>query len=97
MKKYLVALLLLAVFLVLFLPLASSNPDGLEKVAQDFGANEQKPIWNGLMTDYSVTIINNSYVSTVLAGIVGVILVFCAALILNKTLVPKKNNSVSEK
>lgn len=97
MKKYLVALLLLAVFLVLFLPLASSNPDGLEKVAQDFGANEQKPIWNGLMTDYSVTIINNSYVSTVLAGIVGVILVFCATLILNKTLVPKKNNSVSEK
>jgi len=97
MKKYLVALLLLAVFLVLFLPLASSNPDGLEKVAQDFGANEQKPIWAGLMTDYSVTIINNSYVSTVLAGIVGVILVFCAALILNKTLVPKKNNSVSEK
>ena len=97
MKKYLGALILLVVFLVLFIPLASSNPDGLEKVAQDFGANEQKPIWDGLMTDYSVKFINNSYTSTLLAGIVGTILVFCAALILNKTLIPKKNNSVCEK
>jgi cobalt/nickel transport protein len=97
MKKYLAGLLLIAVFLVLFIPLASSNPDGLEKVAENFGAKEQKPIWDGLMTDYSVTFINNSYVSTLLTGIVGVILVFCAALILNKTLVTKKNNSVGKK
>jgi hypothetical protein len=84
------------VFLVLFIPLASNNPDGLEKVAQNFGA-EQKPIWEGLMTDYSVAFLNNSYASTLLAGIAGTILVFFAALILNKTLIPKKNNSVSEK
>ena len=82
---------------MLFIPLASSNPNGLEKVVQDFGAKEQKPIWDGLMTDYSVSFINNSYASTLLAGIIGVILVFVAALILNKTLISKKNNSVSEK
>ena len=96
MKKYIVALILIVAFLAIFIPLASNNPDGLEKVAQTFGADEQKPIWDGFMTDYSLSFISNSYISTLLAGIVGTILVFFSALILSKTFLPKKKNSVSK-
>ena len=45
MKKIIVAFILIIAFLAIFIPLASINPDGLEKVVQTFGAKEQKPIW----------------------------------------------------
>ncbi len=36
MKKYVVVVGLILVFLAVFIPFASSNPDGLERVAADF-------------------------------------------------------------
>lgn len=84
MKKYLIAIVLLVAFLVVFVPLASSNPDGLEKVVQSFGGQEQKPIWAGLMSDYSISFIGNSYLETLFTGIIGVVLVLCAGLILSR-------------
>jgi ABC-type Fe3+ transport system permease subunit len=93
MKKFIVAFILIVAFLAIFIPLASINPDGLEKVAQTFGAKEQKPIWEGLMTDYSLSLISNSYISTLLSGIVGTALVFFSALILSKTFTSKKRKA----
>jgi ABC-type Fe3+ transport system permease subunit len=93
LKKFIVALILIVAFLAVFIPLASVNPDGLEKVAQTFGAKEQKPIWEGLMTNYSLSFISNSYISTLLAGIVGTTIVFFSALILSKTLPSKKRKT----
>ena len=90
MKKFIVAFILILAFLAIFIPLASINPDGLEKVVQTFGAKEQKPIWEGLMTDYSLSFISNSYISTLLSGIVGTTIVFFSALILSKTISSKK-------
>jgi ABC-type Fe3+ transport system permease subunit len=90
MKKIIVAFILIIAFLAIFIPLASINPDGLEKVVQTFGAKEQKPIWEGLMTDYSLSFISNSYISTLLTGIVGTTIVFFSALILSKTISSKK-------
>jgi hypothetical protein len=92
LKKYIAAMVLLIVFLVIFVPLASSNPDGLEKVAQNFGANEQETMWTGLITDYSIPFIHNSYVSTLLAGIFGTTMVLIFAFLLGKILVPKKQS-----
>ena len=89
MKKFIVAFILIIAFLAFFIPLASINPDGLEKVVQTFGAKEQKPIWEGLMTDYSLSFISNSYLSTLLSGIVGTAIVFFSALILSKTISSK--------
>jgi ABC-type Fe3+ transport system permease subunit len=89
-KKFIVAFILIIAFLTIFIPLASNNPDGLEKVVQTFGAKEQKPIWEGLMTDYSLSFISNSYLSTLLTGIVGTTIVFFSALILSKTISTKK-------
>ncbi len=86
MRKIIIAIGLVIVFLAIFLPLASSNPDGLEKVVLTFGAQEQGSIWKGFLPDYSLPAIGNSYVSTLVAGIFGVTMVLLAGLVLSKTM-----------
>ena len=95
MRKYLLGISLIVIFLVIFVPFVSTNPDGLEKVAETFGVEEQAPIWKGFLSDYSIGV-GNPYVSTLLAGVFGALLVLLASLILGKS-VEKKGNAVSEK
>jgi hypothetical protein len=90
MKKSIIALALILVGLAVLLPFASRNPDGLQRVAENFGGGQQKPFWSGFMADYSVSFISNSYVSTLLAGIVGTFIVLVAGLVVGKVMVPKK-------
>ncbi len=63
--------------LAIFSPLASSHPDGLERVAEDQGFIEhaQEP-WYELIPDYVFPGIPNEALATILAGIVGTLLVF---------------------
>jgi ABC-type sulfate transport system permease component len=89
LKKYVVAAALVVAFLVFFIPLASTNPDGLEKVVQTYGAKEQENLWRGLISDYSFNSISNSYVSTLLAGIFGVLTVLAAGLLISKVMFRK--------
>ena len=89
MKKALVFVGLVLVSLAVLLPFASSSPDGLEKVAGTFGAQQQTPIWQGLMPDYSVAALGNSYVSTLLAGIFGTMAVLLATLLFGKVIISK--------
>jgi hypothetical protein len=96
MKKYLGIIALIIVFLVVFIPLASSNPDGLEKVAATFGAEEHQPLWNGLMANYSTAAIDNSYLSTVLAGVFGTSMVLLATFLLGRAIASKRR-AVSDK
>lgn len=96
MKKYLGIIALIIVFLVVFIPFASSNPDGLEKVAATFGAEEHQPLWNGLMADYSIAAIGDSYLSTVLAGVFGTFIVLLATFLLGRAIAPKSRD-VSDK
>ena len=84
MKKYLAAIGALLVFIAVFLPLASSNPDGLESVAISLGANEKQPFWNGIMADYSLPSLGDPYTSTLIAGVVGTLMVLAAGLLLGK-------------
>jgi ABC-type sulfate transport system permease component len=95
-KKHLFAVVSIIVFLVVFLPLASSSPDGLEKVALSFGAQEHENIWAGLMADYTIASTSNSYVSTLMAGIFGIFIVLLTGLLLSKAISPKtKKNQIS--
>ena len=91
MKKYLEVVALIIIFLIVFIPLASNNPDGLEKVAESFGAQEHENLWNGLIADYSVALIGNSYISTLIAGILGVTIVLVVSLFLGKVMVSKSS------
>jgi hypothetical protein len=86
MKKFLIATIMIAIFLVILIPFASSNPDGLEKVAITYDAQEHQNIWNGIMADYSFFSIGNQYASTLIAGIFGVLAVLVAGLVLSKVI-----------
>ena len=90
MKKYLAVIAGITVFLAVFIPLASSSPDGLERVVENFGVQETAPIWNGLMSEYTIAAIANPYISTLLAGILGTLMVLVASFILGKVITPKK-------
>ena len=89
MKKYVIAVALVVVFLVFFIPLASTNPDGLEKVVQTYGAQENENLWSGLLSDYSFSSISDSYVSTLFAGIFGVLTVLLMGLLISKVMFRK--------
>jgi cobalt/nickel transport system permease protein len=69
--------LLVALILALLAPLASSSPDGLERVAEDQGflnAAEEPPY--EIIADYLFPGVENEDAATILAGIVGTVLVF---------------------
>jgi len=86
MKGYIKALILILVCLVVLIPFTSSDPDGLEKVAETLGVEETKSISEGIMADYTVPVVENDYGSTLIAGVVGVFLVLGAAFILGKSI-----------
>lgn len=96
MRKYIAAIALLAIFLVVFIPFASRSPDGLEKVAENLGVDEHVPTWKGLMSDYSVAAVSNTYVSTLIAGILGTIIVLLTSIVLGKAVLMKKGTAISE-
>jgi cobalt/nickel transport system permease protein len=73
--------LVIAGLLAVLSPLASSHPDGLEWVAEQKGFLDaaRAPLYN-IIPDYVFPGISNSVLATILAGIIGVLLVFFVAL-----------------
>jgi cobalt/nickel transport system permease protein len=76
-----IAGLLLALLLAVASPLASAHPDGLEWVAeqQNFLDRAQNPLFN-LVPDYVIPGISNEALATILAGLLGTLIVFGVAL-----------------
>lgn len=74
--------LLIALSLAVASPLASTHPDGLEWVAeqQGFLNAAQGPLYH-LIPDYVLPGISNEALATILAGIVGALIVFAVALL----------------
>jgi cobalt/nickel transport system permease protein len=75
---------LLAVFIS---PLASGSPDGLERVAEDLGfitAGLDAPFQ--LLPDYTVPFLGETALSTILAGIVGALLIFGLLILIGRNL-----------
>lgn len=72
----------LALLVVVFSPLASADPDGLERVAEDTGflsRGQSAPFQ--VIPDYTLPFLGETPLSTILAGIIGVLIV-CGLLIL---------------
>ncbi|WP_376793333.1 energy-coupling factor ABC transporter permease [Thermoflexus sp.] len=69
--------LALTLGLAFLAPLASSNPDGLERVAEDLGFRQaaRPSVW-GLLPDYIIPGLPDQILSVILAGILGALLVF---------------------
>ena len=76
---------LISLLVVLFAPLASAFPDGLERVAEDLGflaAAQDSPY--ALFSDYLIPALGNSALSTVIAGIIGICMVGGAVYLIGK-------------
>ena len=80
MRRFLIAGLLVAIGLALIVSgVASSSPDGLEKVAGEKGFLEtaQDHLFaDSPLADYSVKGVGNERLSTGLAGLIGVLVTF---------------------
>ena len=69
--------LILALFLAILSPLASSSPDGLERVAEDKGfIDTATDAVYEIIPDYVMPGIASEAVATILAGVVGTLILF---------------------
>jgi cobalt/nickel transport system permease protein len=83
---------------VLASPLASSHPDGLEWVAEqkNFLTYSQSPFYK-IIPDYLFPGVSNTSLATILAGIIGALIVFGVALGLAYSRRRKSSTNVDEK
>ena len=64
--------IILILLLSLITPFATSSPDGLESVAEEFGFTQTDGIVL-LLDDYGIGSVNNDFISTVLSALLGVV------------------------
>lgn len=77
-KYWWVLFLLLALVVTLFSPQASPHPDGLERVAEDKGfLDKARDSTYEVIPDYVFPGIADEAGATIVAGIVGTLLMFC--------------------
>jgi cobalt/nickel transport protein len=90
-RKEIVIGLMIALMVALFLsPFASALPDGLEKVAHDYGfiaKSEHGSILKSPIPDYAFPGIKNEKMASALSGLLGTLVIFgigCALALLLK-------------
>jgi hypothetical protein len=66
-----------ALVVIVLAPLASPDPDGLERVGEDVGFLEraQDAVYS-ILPDYTFPGVEDPAVSTILSGLIGVVIVF---------------------
>ena len=83
--------IILILLLSLITPFASSSPDGLESVAEEFGFTQTDGIVL-LLDDYGINAINNNFLSTVLSALLGITVV---AILFNLIITRRKSGKNS--
>lgn len=86
-RGWAIAGIAIAVLVVFLSPFASANPDGLERVASDLGFldSSRVPLFS-LIPDYSIPVLGQTSLSTIMAGLTGVVVVLVVALIAGRAL-----------
>jgi hypothetical protein len=83
---WVVGLAIAAAVVIVLAPLASPDPDGLERVADDLGfIGVAGDAVLSIIPDYAVPGIDGN-LSTILAGLIGVVLVFGTMVVLGRVL-----------
>ena len=99
-KKFLISGFVISLFLAGVVSFyASSNPDGLEKVAQDIGfldTAKEHTNADGVLADYGVKGIDNERASVGVAGVIGVIGTAVVGGLLFKFLVRKPKKTLKQ-
>ncbi len=94
MKKTLLIAGLIIVSLAALLPFISTTPDGVQQLTADAGAEQsEQSSWNGIMSNYTVAAVEDPYVSTLMAGAFGTIIVLAATFVLGSVVSSKKKNN----
>ena len=90
-RWWVVGLAIAALVVVVLAPLASSDPDGLNRVAQDNGfiGQAQGAVYS-LIPGYAVPGLDGS-LSKVVAGLIGIALVFAAMWLLGRVLARRRS------
>lgn len=97
-RTFLLLALALAAALAALAPLASRQPDGLERVVADHARPAgETPAAPAPMSDYSIPGLANRPLSTVLAGLAGVAAVFLASLALARLLRRRHKPAVGDR
>ena len=87
---WVVGLAIAAAVVVVLAPLASSDPDGLERVAGDQGFLETaRDAVYSIIPDYTVPGIDGN-LSTIVAGLIGVVIVFGLMILLGRVLARRR-------
>jgi cobalt/nickel transport system permease protein len=83
---WVIALVVAALVVIVFAPLASGDPDGLDRVAQTLGfMDREQPAPYEILPGYEVPFLTGN-ASTVVAGLVGVLVVFGLVALLGRLL-----------
>lgn len=78
-------LVIVAAVVVILAPLASSDPDGLERVAEDHGfIGMAQNFFSGLLGGYAIPGIDDPTVSTIASGLLGVAIVVGLVFVLGR-------------
>ena len=93
MKRRLLVAIIIAVFASFF---ASQNPDGLDKVSKILGFADSAKENGAIMKDYSVGLVGHPQISTSLAGIVGVFLVYGIFELIFLLAKKRKSNAITQ-
>lgn len=90
---WVIAGLVVTLLAVLISPFASSNPDGLERVAEDIGFLDRgldAPFQ--ILPDYTIPFLGGTGLSTILAGVVGAVVVFGVLFLIGRNLRKSKHS-----
>lgn len=93
-KGWVAAGVTLSALVLLLAPMASTDPDGLERVAEDLGflglAVDTPYV---LFPDYSIPFLGDTQAATILAGAMGALLVGTLALLLARVLLQRRSRT----
>ncbi len=88
MKRIVLFIVIIVTSFAILLPFASKTPDGVQNlVASNQGS--QQPSWKGLMENYSIAFAN-PYISTLVAGLIGIAFVLGGSYVLSISVAHKK-------
>jgi hypothetical protein len=90
-RWWLVGLGIAVLVVIVLAPMASPDPDGLERVAEDTGfLGTARDALYSVLPDYTVPGLDDPVLTTIASGLVGVAVVFGVAVLLGRLLGRRK-------
>ena len=87
---WLVGLVIAALIVIVLAPLASPDPDGLQRVAEDNGfLQAARNALSSIIPHYNVPGVHGN-LSTILAGLIGIVIVFALMVVVGRILVRRR-------